>query len=207
MNIRYRIPSFVFAVASTVVVACSGTSTGTGGAGSGVNCSTTSPCSADPADTQAELASCNQSYNDATCGAKFQAAGQCLYSVTKCGSDLKTDKAATDAASKTSCSQQIAAYQSCKAGGGSSGSSGGPGASCGTITWKDPACQSCMTTSCCAEELACSNNNACLTILACIQSCGADQACGDKCVTNNPAGQADEGKLATCFNGCSAQCQ
>jgi hypothetical protein len=219
MSNRLRMQFIALAFASTIVVACSGgKSTGTGG---GSDCASPNPCPLDPAVTQAEISSCNSYASDTACGAKFIAAGRCSYANAKCGADNKTDKAATDAATKASCAAEVSAYQACKAGGGGVDGGGGGGGdaggggnedaggggSCGTITWTTAACTTCMNTKCCAEQQACSGNAGCTAILTCLKGCGSDATCSDDCVASNPGGQATEGTLSQCFNGCATQCQ
>ena len=80
------------------------------------------------------------------------------------------------------------------------------GGACGGFGSTDPACNTCLTTSCCTEGTACNANTACNAITLCIQSC-ADDTCAQGCLTANPGGAMDYNSLTGCINNeCATSC-
>jgi hypothetical protein len=85
----------------------------------------------------------------------------------------------------------------------SQGTGGSGGASCGSLMFSDPACQSCADGSCCAEVTACDTGTGCYKIINCIAA-GHDAT---TCYNQHPNGQAPYDALTTCLGGsCGAEC-
>ena len=215
---------FLASVGLVTVVACTGSSTG-----GLLDCSTPSPCKADPPSSQADIDSCNAARNDPTCGAKYTEYVQCGFSFVKCGADNKEDVAATRNAAHTGCPQQLAAYEACKAGGGADGggasssgatsggtSSGGlPGVDAGGGSSSGSSGSSgaggcgtitwkTQTCSSCMDGKCCTQDRACTDDAACatLLSCligCTNTACQNDCGTANPGGVQAYTALATCF--------
>jgi hypothetical protein len=84
-------------------------------------------------------------------------------------------------------------------------SGAGPAGACGLATG-DPTCDTCLDTSCCAENQACVSNADCSALLACGDAC-RDDACISACMTAHPTGATLLGTLSTCVEGsCGAAC-
>jgi hypothetical protein len=85
--------------------------------------------------------------------------------------------------------------------GGGGGSAGGGGSSssneaCG-ISFKSPACASCVAADCCSVNKACVDDASCVTLLDCIVNCGGNQSCGDNCASAAPSSALQELESAT----------
>jgi hypothetical protein len=83
------------------------------------------------------------------------------------------------------------------------------GAVCGTLVFSPQACDTCVSASCCGDDLACSNSPDCAAIVRCVTTtCQAgDQACITNCETLYPGGEATYRGLAQCsLTNCSVQC-
>jgi hypothetical protein len=96
----------------------------------------------------------------------------------------------------------------CKAecsGGGSAGSGGGTGQSCGVMFGK-PTCDTCLGMNCCTEGQACADEPTFATFNMCGAAC-KDQACIDACAMASPKGAAAYQALIQCLGtGCKAEC-
>jgi len=83
------------------------------------------------------------------------------------------------------------------------------GAACGSLVFTPQACDTCVSTSCCNDDLACSNSTDCVAIVRCVTTtCQAgDQACITNCEGLYQGGEATYRTLAQCvLTSCSAQC-
>ena len=77
--------------------------------GGGFSCDAKGGCANDPAPTQAQIDACNKLVNDATCGAKFQAAGDCAADQpASCDANGKSM-----ASTSTACKTQTDDYTAC----------------------------------------------------------------------------------------------
>jgi hypothetical protein len=159
------------------------------------NCSGQSTCVKDCESQQSQVpAGCKTQLDDALQCAASRATG------FKCSSSGKATAQGCD-------TEGNALVQCMMNGGGSSsgGSSSGGGGNCGNITTGVAACDTCVTSNCCAQNAACGND--CFAILQCFQNC-TDNACYTQCENQHPAGVSQEQALLSCVSSnCSSVCQ
>jgi hypothetical protein len=166
-----------------------GGSPGTGGGGTGDACDAcmNSACAS-------QWAACD---SNAACTALLNCLEQCqdetcyegCYTNNQAGAPLLD---AVDMCIEQQCGQQ------CGGGGGAGGGAGGGGSG-------DP-CESCIMTSCAAQENACYSDPACGALLDCLGNC-QDQTCDDQCFSQHQAGAPKLDALDACIEqSCAAQC-
>jgi hypothetical protein len=78
-----------------------------------------------------------------------------------------------------------------------------------TVNSGMPACDTCMTTACCAQVTACLFDAECNALSSCLYKCAVgDQACIDACTSTHPAGASLLNSANDCENTtCSAACK
>jgi hypothetical protein len=158
--------------------------------------------------------------------------GSCCAAGTACGSNADcTDLlncigscAANDTACVQSCASgspggvsDLQAFQQCiqsecsaecsdTSGGGGGG--GGGGGMCGDLATGVAACDTCLDTNCCSQNMACSGSMACLGYLDCLSTMNCTTtACADGCSASNPGGASLLNALDSCMSSkCSTQC-
>lgn len=120
-------------------------------------------------------------------------------------SRLALSRAGTKASSLGAISRRLGTGAPAKLGGAHKLSGGGGAGSCG-LTSGDPTCDTCLDTSCCAENTACVSNADCSALLACGDAC-TDETCISACMTAHPTGAALLDTLGTCVsNSCATAC-
>jgi hypothetical protein len=90
--------------------------------------------------------------------------------------------------------------------GSGTGPAGG-GSECRMATGQ-PACDTCLTASCCAEVKGCNANASCNPLYGCLNGCGAeDEDCQFACLETNGAGKAPLQVVFSCAQQkCNAEC-
>lgn len=67
-------------------------------------------------------------------------------------------------------------------------------------------CNTCMASSCCAEDNGCVADSQCTALLSCLNGC-ADQKCYTACENSYPQGATKLAAIESCMGGpCSADC-
>ena len=99
----------------------------------------------------------------------------------------------------------------CGSTGAVGGANGGPasGSTCSLgITFSQPACNQCVSQSCCNEDNACAEDSDCRAVTACVKSCSAgDTSCKNDCAQSHPSGTRHLTALASCVTaGCKSAC-
>ena len=179
-----------------------GTNTGTADCngycakGSGANCNPTA-CVTACQNTSQIPAACLSAYDDyINCGATTGTATTC-----------NTKGAPQISGCDTQLQALVACLQPATDGGGPP--PGDAGAGCG-LTLNKPACDQCLNTSCCSQEMACANDTKCIPLNQCLAACAAgDTACANACYAG-PNGSA-KGELDAFYSclqaNCTTQCQ
>ena len=74
-------------------------------------------------------------------------------------------------------------------------------------------CDSCLGSSCCAEDETCGNDQDCIGFVGCVNNCfntvdgGLDQNCESTCEADYPNGVGELSNLDTCMqNSCATEC-
>jgi hypothetical protein len=103
--------------------------------------------------------------------------------------------------------------EAAKSDGGSSGGLGGPAGPAGSasecrMATGQPACDTCLTASCCAEVKGCNANASCNPLYGCLNGCGAeDLDCQSACLEANGTGRGALQVVVSCAQQrCFAEC-
>lgn len=105
-----------------------------------------------------------------------------------------------------SCTAQCAATNT-STGGASRGP--GPASTCTLgLSFSQPACNQCVSQSCCVDDNACARDADCQVLMACVKSCASgDTSCENQCARSHPGGSRLLTALADCVTAsCKSAC-